>query len=93
MPELYVHLAPPEVVQAHEEDPDPELGRPSALRDAGLYHKVVKAELRRGTEYEDEYRTYETTCGIVQRERPDRLEELDFEPVASLCPACFKKGK
>lgn len=89
----YVHLADPKAIAAHIADPDPEKGRPSALAEEGLYHRVQSHLLKPGTWDRDEARQYTTECGITQDERPDRLEEVTGDPPAipggARCPACF----
>lgn len=81
MPQLYVHLAPPEAMKAQ--------GRAAALAEVGLWHRVASYENQPG-----EVRLYDTDCGITQPERPDRMDEADHEPGGARCPKCFtKKGK
>lgn len=93
MPSLYVHLAPPEKIAAHIADDDREHGRPSALAEFGLWHKVASFENVAGTDQTDEARVFHTQCGVNQSERPDRMDEAENEPGSARCPKCFgKKG-
>jgi hypothetical protein len=95
--EQFVHLAPPEAIAAHIADPDREKGRPSALAEEGFWHRVASFLDKPGTWDRDEARQFTTTCGLVQDERPDRMDEVTGDPPAvpggALCAACFPKGK